>query len=463
MATRARQTRARSPRSHPTLARWMAGWVLHRGGNALDGSEEDTDAALAPTTPRLLPHLEGSQVELRYAKQRLVYKYALPYALLLQPHERPTRTRDHDGVMDPTPGSAAGRMSHATVWVSGLADGATEEEVRSLLRPLQLPPCSVTIPRCGGSCNLTFDAEAPAAACVAALDRREWKGRLLVAMLSAVARQKLEVHHRVKVLLKRLADGDVGNSGEDGGGNVRDGGGGGGGGRIQKRRARSFHNFSSDKARLRGASTEAHHLQMLLDHCKSSIHEDLRYVDYLDLRPTSLPVTPPAAPPPAASPPASPPPASAPPAPPPPAPPHLPTAGTAAASTLSAADSWAEWARGDWLVVAFSARDFAPQTVRRMAGLLAAVARGDVPAEYIDRCFTEVRLPTPLAPAEAMWLDRIQLAPKAHKAWVEASGMRIDAMECRAAQVAIERAVRDAAAEQLCRFAEEDLSALRAG
>ena len=105
-------------------------------------------------------------------------------------------------------------------------------------------------------------------------------------------------------------------------------------------------------------------------------------------------------------------------------------------------------------MLAFSAREFAPQRVRRMVGVLTAVLCGLVPPEYIDRCFTEDDLATPVAPPEGMWLDRIQLAPKAEKAWVREPGLRIDALACHTAQRHIERQVCAAALPKLRDFRE---------
>ena len=90
-----------------------------------------------------------------------------------------------------------------------------------------------------------------------------------------------------------------------------------------------------------------------------------------------------------------------------------------------------------------------------MAGVIASVVSGRAPPTYIDRCFAEAEVPTPLVPAEATWLDRIQLAARTQRLWVEAPGMRIDAVQCAAARVAVERAVCAAAVEPYAQFARE--------
>ena len=60
------------------------------------------------------------------------------------------------------------------------------------------------------------------------------------------------------------------------------------------------------------------------------------------------------------------------------------------------------------------------------------------------------------APAEGTWLDRIQLAPKAERAWASEPGLRVDARQwqCRLARRRLERAVRFGAAERVRAFCE---------
>jgi hypothetical protein len=145
------------------------------------------------------------------------------------------------------------------------------------------------------------------------------------------------VHHRVKTVLRRLTDGPGDTAGlanpvngvcEPAVGDV--------GGTSptatltvnKKRRARSFHNFASDKSRLRGST----HTKLVLDHCGSAIQDDLR-ADTCD-------------------------------------------------AVEGDAGAWADWESGDCLVVSFSARDFAPQQVRRMAGLLVPAVSAALPLEY---------------------------------------------------------------------------------
>ena len=54
-----------------------------------------------------------------------------------------------------------------------------------------------------------------------------------------------------------------------------------------------------------------------------------------------------------------------------------------------------------------------------------------------------------------MWLDRIQLSPRAQHAWVAALGLRVDAVQSQAARLEMERAVRARAGPELERFCEE--------
>eukprot|EP00326_Haptolina_ericina_P029256 CAMPEP_0181167960 /NCGR_PEP_ID=MMETSP1096-20121128/3_1 /TAXON_ID=156174 ORGANISM="Chrysochromulina ericina, Strain CCMP281" /NCGR_SAMPLE_ID=MMETSP1096 /ASSEMBLY_ACC=CAM_ASM_000453 /LENGTH=110 /DNA_ID=CAMNT_0023255273 /DNA_START=8 /DNA_END=340 /DNA_ORIENTATION=- len=101
-----------------------------------------------------------------------------------------------------------------------------------------------------------------------------------------------------------------------------------------------------------------------------------------------------------------------------------------------------------------AAKDFAPQQVRRMAGLLIAVVSGRLGLDYIHKCFGPELVPTPLAPAEAMWLDRLQLSPKA-QAWASTgSGARDPAQEA-AIRVDIAREIREVARVPLAAFAAE--------
>ena len=44
-----------------------------------------------------------------------------------------------------------------------------------------------------------------------------------------------------------------------------------------------------------------------------------------------------------------------------------------------------------------------------MAGVLLAVVRGVEPADFIDRCFELAPVTTPCCPAEALWLENVQV------------------------------------------------------
>jgi|EP00908_Phaeocystis_cordata_P014194 hypothetical protein len=78
---------------------------------------------------------------------------------------------------------------------------------------------------------------------------------------------------------------------------------------------------------------------------------------------------------------------------------------------LDAAMAAAPWLATDWVVLRFAAKSFAPQQVRRMAGVVAAVVSGAAPPDYLERCFGTEPVPTPLLPAEHMWLAALQLLP----------------------------------------------------
>jgi len=65
------------------------------------------------------------------------------------------------------------------------------------------------------------------------------------------------------------------------------------------------------------------------------------------------------------------------------------------------------WSDADFTVVTFSAQDFAPEQLRRMLGALTAYVRGAEDETYLERCFTERFVPTPVAPAEAVCLESV--------------------------------------------------------
>ena len=398
----------------------------HDGASASSAEPGNSTVSVhgsATVAPRMMPTLDGDGLKLdgRHAAQRLVYKYALPYALLMRVAER--RIERMGRPPDTTPDSLQAR-----VWLSGLAEETSEEGVAALLASVELEALGPPVPQSAGFCEMQFASAEAAARAVVVLDGKEWRGRALGAMAAAEALGKLGVHHRVKATLKRLTDGEVSEAaaqmenlteprseveGRGEGGEGRGEGGEGGEGFVRasrtiKRRPRSFHNFCSEKARLRGAHADARHLQLVLDHCGSSIQDDLRN-------------------------------------------PKLHLAGQPCAPV----EVWEDWAQGDWLVVSFSAREFAPQQVRRMVGALVAVVSGRAEIEYIDRCFSDAEVLTPLAPAEPMWLERIQLSPRAQQAWVAAPCLQVDVLQCQIARLEIERDVRQLGMAALRRFAEE--------
>ena len=310
--------------------------------------------------------LDGRSADTRHAAERLVFRYALPYTLLLLPSERCALGGDKG------------------VWLTRLADGATREGLALLLESLHMQPCTVVWPECGGFAELGFGSCAEAEACVSALDRYVWMGTAVIAMAASEAHVKLAVHHRVKEALRRLSTGpeQVETSAAACARAEQEGGAATAQPPLrQKRRARTFHNFSSERARLRGTSAPL----LVLQRCYSAIQEDVR------------------------------------------------------------AESGAAWAE-DCLVLVFAAREFAPQQVRRMSATVAAVTADKLEPSFIDSCFEDADVRTPLAPAEAMWCDSVSLAPKVLKAWAPAHEEKSEALEAREAiRTDVLQAVSDAA------------------
>ena len=94
--------------------------------------------------------------------------------------------------------------------------------------------------------------------------------------------------------------------------------------------------------------------------------------------------------------------------------------------------------------------------MRRLAGLLIAVTCGKLDLGYIDKCFDEEFVPTPLAPAEAMWLAKLQLTPRA-QTWATAASAAADREreQADAMQRDIEREVLTAARAPFAQFEAE--------
>jgi tRNA U38,U39,U40 pseudouridine synthase TruA len=302
--------------------------------------------------------LDGASADLRHAAHRLVYRLAVPYRLLVDP------SVDVDASASPAAIGPTGTDARnaCTVWLSGLSDDfRSESDVRVLIDSAGVPPCaSISWPDCGGYAEIEFDERAKGARCVAVLDglAHGTHGGRLIALFGDEARVKLAVHQRVKAAMRRLVEGDPPHDDVQG---RR--------AKTQKRRARSFHNFVSHKARLRGVSDQGSVL--LLQRCYSGVQDDLR--------------------------------------------------GEGGADGVGAEECRAcgggEWLNSDCVLMAFAARDFAPQQVRRMGGAIAAVVSGRRPSEYIDRCFSEADVHTPLAPAESMFLEQVEVSPRARSAW----------------------------------------------
>eukprot|EP00966_Prymnesium_polylepis_P278179 6427804-Prymnesium_polylepis.2 len=326
--------------------------TLSGGGTATRHDSAALARELQGTRVRLLGSIgcvaEGPFMDLRHVAIRQAYKYALPYALLLTSDERATRGVDE---------------GPSGIWLTGLVGDATCDELEAFLQAEVTPQILgagggteglgllVEWPECGGYAHLHTPNEQLAARLVEALDGREWRGRRLVAMPLAEATAKLRVHQRVKTALRRLnasepaAQGaattsvqpasDTGAEAVDGAEAMAS--------KSRKKRAKSFHNFMSDKGRLRGTSQSL----QALSHCSSAMLQDIR--GQRTRRETD---------------------------------------GSSSFAGVDAAGS-ASWVESHWVVLSFAARDFSPQQVRRMAGVVAAVVSGRLPLEFIDRCFEE--------------------------------------------------------------------------
>eukprot|EP00928_Gymnodinium_smaydae_P020081 TRINITY_DN17756_c0_g2_i1.p1 TRINITY_DN17756_c0_g2~~TRINITY_DN17756_c0_g2_i1.p1 ORF type:complete len:865 (-),score=178.73 TRINITY_DN17756_c0_g2_i1:70-2637(-) len=117
---------------------------------------------------------------------------------------------------------------------------------------------------------------------------------------------------------------------------------------------------------------------------------------------------------------------------------HCNACGINETDKLRSSDAAGSWAQDQWTKVSFSAVDFGPQQLRRMAGALVAIVRGSEPLSYLERCFDTVQSLAPAAPAESVCLSAIEFGP-AGSDWRTAASVDID--KAKDAREEIERRV----------------------
>lgn len=102
------------------------------------------------------------------------------------------------------------------------------------------------------------------------------------------------------------------------------------------------------------------------------------------------------------------------------------------------------WAESDWTSLTFSASDFGPQQLRRMAGALVAVVRGTEGEDYLGRCFDPEGPPvdTLPAPTESICLESVDFGARAGD-W--RSAVSIDAQAAATIRDAVEERIRSEA------------------
>jgi hypothetical protein len=342
----------------------------------------------------------------------------------------------------------------ASVWLSNAPHGCWtkpdltpavaeqgEDGAREMLAAFGFVPSALIVPECGGFVEATLPDAAAARACVRALHGQAWRGRELVAVWLPEARLKMRVHRRIKATIRAMTAGTTrasatGAAAAGGGAGIADADAaavmeveaeeaeeeeaeeaqaqvatltgevvvteaaalvaaapvalhddGRAPPRPKRRKRpkpagprrappRSFHNFTSEKRVARGG----HVAQSMLRSCTWGIAGDLRSrgeggaaggaVGGAEL-PGKLP-------------------------------------GNLGAA-MEAAMEAAPWLATDWVVLRFAAKSFAPQQVRRMAGVVGAIVSGSQPPEYLERCFGAATVSTPLLPSEHLWLAGVQL------------------------------------------------------
>ena len=430
--------------------------------------------ALAPEATLLAPphRVPSTAVErLRGGIKRQVYAYAIPYAALLTEEERTAaaaaataaaaaarRRASGGGDADATRDAEAAatekddeEQGPPGVWISNvplglwtrpdltpnIADGG-EEGVRALLRhhgfgggfgfgfggggggggdddddDASRP--RVTLPSCGGYVEVELRDDATVRACVAALDGSEWAGRRLVVVCRREAAMRMGVHRRIKATIRGLTAGaaapavakvsaevapattaeevvGVGTEVEEDDKGApppaKRGKAAAEAAATPKAAARSYHNFTTEKGIARSGQGGAHHVaRAMLRSCTWGIAGDLR--------------------------------------------------PSAAACDGGDGGGGCDggWATSDWVVLRFAAKAFAPQQVRRMAGVVAAIVSGRRPAEYLEQCFAPAPTPTPLLPAEQVWLAELELLPASEGWRREHLTPRHDALEAVRARV----------------------------
>ena len=370
------------------------------------------DAELRPLNIRVVSPsfaLPGSMSELKRAARRLHYRAAIPFTALLTPAEREAATADVDAAtakavfVTTAPWrkgscSLAGGSGGAVAAAGGDAasDGSDDDDdaatatdggdpaalfesaaaIAELLTAAGVDGGTVELPECGGFAEVGFADAAAAAACVAALDGRAWRALRLIAMPLAEARAKLAVHARVKAVLHRIRDGGAAIAAAPAATTPGAHGDGGGRGRGRGGRGR-MRARALHNFTSEKQNARAPTAQYSLARCSSGIQGDLRL--------------------------------------------------------------GSDWRQQHRLVVAYAAKAFAPEQLRRMTGVLVAVVSGAATAELIDRCFEPTPLPTPRAPAGAFWLDAVTL-PAAAEEWRRLNAPS-DAAALEAARRAIEGAL----------------------
>ena len=181
------------------------------------GGEGGKGEGAKTTAPRMMPVIRAAAADVRTAAQRLVYKFAMPYAAILpEQTDQHTRSEDPSGAL-PEPSSAsalsepaslprisgsAGQTAGARlaacgddateptrVWIGGVWDGATEAELQHMLATHEVPRAHrIDLASCGGYCHMTFASAELAWRCVCSLDGVQCHGGCLVAILRPQSR-----------------------------------------------------------------------------------------------------------------------------------------------------------------------------------------------------------------------------------------------------------------------------------
>ena len=332
--------------------------------------------------------------DMRHIVRRRTYACAIPYAHLVTSAEA-AAAEAAAAEASATPGATGpgeGDADEAEFWLSGFPPECDSDPAPILALLRAMPGASavqidITLASCGGNATVTVRTDAGGtgvggasewtAACVRALHGKPWPfsitstggegahRRTMIAIHSAEARIKMAVHKRVKRVLKQICVGGTSISASASTSasatqptNAK---------RRKKNPARSFHNLTSDKKVAKSAVAT---MRKSLMRCSSGLHEDIDISE-----PSS------------------------------------------SSSSLSSSTP-ATWVASTWLVVHMSAKNFLPEQVRRMVGVLVAVVSGDESLDFVDLVFREntqqvghACVCTAAAPAAAFWLDHVGYAP----------------------------------------------------